>query len=81
MEVVGPHGFWLFLAALFTLIAGYAAWRMTRRPSVPVDETGAYVGVSPTGSPVALAAAQEWYVETAGESAAAQPGSPSGSPP
>jgi hypothetical protein len=54
---------------------------MTRRPSVPVDETGAYVGVSPTGSPVALAAAQEWYVETAGESAAAQPGSPSGSPP
>ncbi|HMB14566.1 MAG TPA: MFS transporter [Roseovarius sp.] len=69
MEVVGPHGFWLFLAALFTLIALYAGWRMTRRPSVPVDETGAYVGVSPTGSPVALAAAQEWYVETAEESA------------
>jgi MFS family permease len=69
MEVVGPHGFWLFLAALFTLIALYAGWRMTRRPSVPVDETGAYVGVSPTGSPVALAAAQEWYVDTAEETA------------
>jgi hypothetical protein len=41
---------------------------MTRRASTPVEETGAYVGVSPTGSPVALAAAQEWYVETAEES-------------
>jgi MFS family permease len=69
MDMVGPHGFWMFLAALFTLIVLYAAWRMTRRPSVPVDETGAYLGVSPTGSPVALAAAQEWYVETAEESA------------
>jgi MFS family permease len=69
MDMVGPHGFWMFLAALFTLIAVYAGWRMTRRPSVPVDETGAYLGVSPTGSPVALAAAQEWYVEAAEESA------------
>jgi MFS family permease len=69
MDMVGPHGFWMFLAALFTLIVLHAAWRMTRRPSVPVDETGAYLGVSPTGSPVALAAAQEWYVETAEESA------------
>ena len=69
MDVVGPHGFWLFLAGLFTLIAVYATWRMTRRPSVPVDETGAYLGVSPTGSPVALAAAQEWYVDTAEETA------------
>ncbi|RXV66691.1 MFS transporter [Roseovarius sp. A46] len=70
MDIVGPHGFWLFLAALFALIAAHATWRMTCRPGVPVDETGAYVGVSPTGSPVALAAAQEWYVETAEESAA-----------
>ena len=70
MSMVGPHGFWLFLAVLFGLIAVYAAWRMTQRPSTPVDETGAYVGVSPTGSPVAMAAAQEWYVETAEESAA-----------
>jgi len=70
MEMVGPEGFWLFLAVLFALIAGYAGWRMTRRPSVPVDETGAYVGVAPTGSLVALTAAQEWYVEAAEDSAA-----------
>ena len=69
MGLVGPHGFWLLLAALFLAIAAYAGWRMTRRPSTPVDETGAYVGVSPTGSPVAMAAAQEWYVETAEEQA------------
>ncbi|WP_297774396.1 MFS transporter [uncultured Roseovarius sp.] len=65
MDAVGAHGFWLLLAGLFTLIAVYAAWRMTRRPSVPVDETGAYLGITPTASPVALAAAQEWYVDTA----------------
>jgi len=39
---------------------------MTCRPSTPVDETGAYLGVSPASSPVAVAAAQDWYVETAG---------------
>jgi hypothetical protein len=38
---------------------------MTRRPGVPVDETGAYVGVMPTSSPVALEAAQEWSQELA----------------
>ena len=72
MNMVGPHGFWLFLSAFFGLIALYAAWRMTRRPATPVDETGAYVGVSPTGSPVAMAAAQEWYVETAEAEEAAE---------
>ena len=70
MDRVGPHGFWLFLAGLFALIALYAGWRMTRRPGVPVDETGAYLGVTPTGSPVALAAAQEWYADQAAEDAA-----------
>jgi MFS family permease len=65
MSMIGPEGFWLFLSATFTATVIYAAWRMTRRPSVPVDETGAYLGVSPTSSPVAVAAAQDWYVETA----------------
>ena len=71
MDVVGPHGFWLFLAVFFALITGYAGWRMTRRPGVPVDETGAYLGVQPTASPVALAAAQEWYVDQAEQEAEA----------
>ena len=72
MSMVGPHGFWLFLSAFFGLIVLYAAWRMTRRPATPVEQAGAYVGVSPTGSPVAMAAAQEWYVETAEAEAEAE---------
>ncbi|WP_026756824.1 MFS transporter [Sediminimonas qiaohouensis] len=67
MSWVGPKGFWLFVMLLFFAIAAYALWRMTRRASVPVDETGAYVGVSPTASPVAVSAAQDWYIEQAEE--------------
>ena len=44
---------------------------MTRRPAVPVDETGSYLGVLPTSSPVAVEAAQEWYVEQAEDAAEA----------
>ncbi|MEI4234409.1 MFS transporter [Roseovarius sp. D22-M7] len=65
MDMIGPEGFWVFLSATFAATVLYAGWRMTRRPSVPVDETGAYLGVTPTASPVAVAAAQDWYVETA----------------
>src|SRR6056297_1584258 len=69
MALVGPHGFWLFLAGFFAAITVYAGWRMTRRPGVPIDETGSYLGVQPTASPVAIAAAQEWYADKAEEDA------------
>ncbi|WP_296764943.1 MFS transporter [Sediminimonas sp.] len=72
MDWVGPRGFWLFILLLFVAIAVYALWRMTRRASVPVDETGAYVGVMPTASPVAVNAAQDWYIEQAEEQAEEQ---------
>ncbi|WP_412508068.1 MFS transporter [Roseovarius sp. SYSU LYC5161] len=71
MDLVGPGGFWLFITVLFLAITLYAGWRMTRRPAIPVDETGAYLGVQPTASPVALAAAQEWYAEQAEDDEAA----------
>ena len=67
MSWVGPKGFWLFVMLLFFAISAYALWRMTRRASVPVDETGSYVGVIPTASPVAVSAAQDWYIEQAEE--------------
>ncbi|PQO21925.1 MFS transporter [Rhodobacteraceae bacterium WD3A24] len=76
MDMIGPEGFWLFIAVLFGAIAGYAVWRMTRRPGVPVDETGAYLGVVPTASPVAVEAAQEWYIDAADE--AGEEGGPAG---
>ncbi len=65
MEWAGPQGYWLFIAALLFALAAYAAYRMTQRPAVPVDETGAYVSVLPTASPVAVEAAQEWAIEQA----------------
>ncbi|REC57723.1 MFS transporter [Rhodosalinus sediminis] len=65
MEAGGSAFFWVVLLVLFAATALYAGWRMTRRPGVPVDETGAYVGVMPTSSPVALEAAQEWSQELA----------------
>jgi MFS family permease len=63
MEGVGQIGFFLYLAVLNALIAGYAAWRMTRRPAMDSADTGAFAILSPSASPIAvgtvLEAAQE----------------------
>ena len=65
MGQIGPGGFYLFTGVLFVAMALYAAYRMTQRPAVPVDETIGYTQMSPTTSPVA----QEWAIETAIEEA------------
>ncbi|MBE2276228.1 MAG: MFS transporter [Rhodobacteraceae bacterium] len=57
MGQVGPHGYFLFMGVLFLIQAGYIGWRMTRR-SAP-QQTGAFVGVTPTASPVAAVAVLE----------------------
>ncbi len=67
MEAVGPEGFWIFLICVFAAITLYAAWRTTRRPATPVDETARYPGVQPTSSLVAVEAANEWYAEQKSE--------------
>ena len=59
MERIGPDGFFLQIAVLVGLIAAYAAWRMTRRPSVPVEETAPFTAVTPAASVVAVGAAAE----------------------
>ncbi len=63
MSVIGPSGFWLFIAALLIAMSGYAAYRMTRR-KIKGQDRGAYVGISPTASAVTLEAAQEWANES-----------------
>nr|WP_170538676.1 MFS transporter [Ruegeria arenilitoris] len=63
--VFGPSGFFLFIAALLFVMAGYAVYRMTQRASVPVDETGTMSPLYPTASPVALEVAQEVAIEAA----------------
>ncbi len=56
METIGPGAFWGFIAAILALLAGYAAWRMTRRPATPVDETASYAPIFATATPVAAQA-------------------------
>ena len=63
MQVLGPQAFWMALAIIFIAIAAYAAYRMTRRATVPVEETDSYLGVLPTASPIVVEAAGAWAAE------------------
>ena len=63
MQRFGPFAFWLVLGATFGAIALYALYRMTRRLTVPVDQTESYLGVLPTASPVAVEAAGAWAAQ------------------
>ncbi|MDH5798684.1 MAG: MFS transporter [Paracoccaceae bacterium] len=63
MQQAGPGGFWLFMALLLLSLTIYALYRMTQRPSTPISDTSAYIGVSPTISAMGLEAAHEWASE------------------
>ncbi len=52
MEQVGPSGFFLFIGILYAALAAYALYRMTRRAAPSVS--GAFRGVTPTASPLAV---------------------------
>ena len=60
----------LYRQRCLALIALYAAYRATQRPSPAVDSTSSYAPVAPQCSPVALELAQEVAIERA-EGAAA----------
>ncbi|SDE93671.1 MFS transporter [Limimaricola pyoseonensis] len=65
LDNIGPAGFWAFIAFLMLGLAGYAAWRMLRRPDrgVEVGDTVSYAPVTQTATPVVLEVAQEVYIE------------------
>jgi len=67
MGVVGPGGFFLFTGLLFAALILYAGYRSTVRSSVPVEDTGAYVAVTPSYTPVAMEYAQEYAIEAESE--------------
>ena len=67
MGAFGPEGFFVFIAALAFATSGYAAYRMTQRASPSVGDTESYAAVSPGGSPMAVAFAQEVAIEAAQE--------------
>ncbi|KZY06587.1 MULTISPECIES: MFS transporter [unclassified Sulfitobacter] len=61
---LGPGGFYLFTALLFAALAAYAAYRATQRPAVPVSETGNYVPIYASATPVAVEIAREYAIES-----------------
>jgi len=63
MERFGSNAFFLYVAVMFSAVALYSAYRMTRRASVPVDETSSYAAILPSASPVMVEIAQEVAIE------------------
>jgi MFS family permease len=63
MEAFGPPGFFWFTTLLFSGLVLYGLYRMTQRPSVAVDETGAYVPIMPAAGPIAVEVAQDIAIE------------------
>ena len=61
MEQVGPSGFFLYIGVLYAGLAGYALFRMTRRAAPAVS--GAFRGVTPGTSPLAVEAVLEEAVK------------------
>jgi MFS family permease len=59
MEKMGPSGYFLLMAVLFLALAGYAAWRMTRRRVLLSHQTAGFTPLSPTASVLAVEAALE----------------------
>lgn len=54
MGEIGPKGYFLIIGGFFAALAGYAAYRMTRR-AAPAQSAG-YTGLSPTASSLAVEA-------------------------
>lgn len=65
MGLVGPRGFFLFIAGLMLTMAAYAAYRMTQRAAPSVEDTESYAPIIASASPVAVEFAQEYAIETA----------------
>lgn len=57
MEVIGPDGFWVYMAVLLALLTAYAGWRSTRRRALTPDEQGSFAVITPNATPVAASAA------------------------
>ncbi|WP_324754402.1 MFS transporter [Roseovarius sp. Pro17] len=67
MGILGPRGFFLYIAVLGAAMAIYAAYRMTQRRGTVVDPVENYTLVMPSSSPMAVTLAQEYDVEIAQE--------------
>ena len=73
MTEIGPSGFYVFLAGLLLLFVAYGMYRSTQRQAPSSEDRGSYAPVLPTATPVAVEAAQEFYIETSEDEADVTP--------
>jgi MFS family permease len=59
MGLIGPSGFFLFMAVLFAALVAYGLWRSVQRRETP-DASSAFTAVSPTASALTVEAALEY---------------------
>ncbi|GHE94433.1 MFS transporter [Aliiroseovarius zhejiangensis] len=67
MGIMGPLGFFGYMALLLVGFLAYGLWRMTQRSGPAPKDTGAYMTMSPAASPVAVDMAQEVWADEAEE--------------
>lgn len=65
MGMMGPGGYFLYIAILMFAMVAYAIYRMTQRAAPTVAQTESYMPVSPSSSPMAVEFAQEVAIESA----------------
>lgn len=63
MTFVGPESFFVFIAFLFFCITGYAFYRMTKRSSISVSDSGSVAPILPQATAVMVEVAQEYSIE------------------
>ena len=57
MSVLGPDGFWVYMALLLALLTAYAGWRTTRRRALTPEEQGNFAVITPNATTIAVEAA------------------------
>jgi len=67
MGVMGPSGYFLYIAVLMAALVVYALYRMTQRAAPLPTQTDSYTPVSPSSSPMAVEFAQEIAIVAAQE--------------
>ena len=63
MTLLGPGAFWMFLAALMVALSAYAAYRMSQRAAVEVDQPVTMQAFTQEATAVAVETAQEYFAE------------------
>ena len=71
MGTMGPRAFFVLIAIPMLMLAGYAMYRMTKRPTV--EDPADYIPMMHTSSAVTVGAASEWWHEQANADAQTDP--------